>query len=223
MKLRRHSLLLVALIALTFLGAVPALAQSKPDGLSVSYGLLLDNSGSMRDDIKYITAAARVIISANTPSDETFIIRFISSDKLEKVQELTRDKATLLTKLRGFEAEGGQSAIIDALYVSAEYLGQKSSDLAVRRSLVIITDGDDRHSYYKLDVLLALLREKQISVYVLGYVSKVKKEEGQKRYEKAVAFLNKLVQESDGKLILVEKAKEIEDKAMDLVNTLHSK
>ena len=194
-----------------------------PDTTSLSYGLLLDYSASMRANLKYIAGAANKIIDANNPLDQTFIVRFISSDKIEVLQEFTSDKVKLLGSMNGLQIEGGQTAIIDAVYLGTQFLSQRTVNSKAPRALVLITDGDDRASYYKLDVLLASLHQNQIPVYILAYFNNVKKEQGSKRYEKAIAFVNRLAQESDGKVILAENGKEIEDKATDIIRLLHGK
>src|SRR5215510_5566414 len=43
----------------------------------LSYGLVIDSSGSMRSQINQILGAAGRIVLSNRPSDETFVVRFI--------------------------------------------------------------------------------------------------------------------------------------------------
>lgn len=171
--------------------------------------------------MKRVLAAARAIVSSNSPEDETFIVRFISSDKIESVHEFTRDKDALLKVLKDFYTEGGQTAIIDALYVSADYLAQKRSNSGDgrRNVLVLITDGEERGSSYKLTELLTSLREKQIQVYSLAYPNRVR-EHSREKYEKALKLLNTLVQETGGKLLTVEESSEFEVKTGELINLL---
>jgi hypothetical protein len=58
------------------------------------------------------------IVRSNTPSDETFIVRFISSDKIETVQEPTSDKTLLLTGLN--DDQGKRIAILRLGYSTAQ-------------------------------------------------------------------------------------------------------
>src|SRR5262249_44467656 len=177
-------------------------------------------SGSMRDELKYITSAANTIIDGNNPSDAAFIIRFISSDKIETLQEITSDKSKLHSSMNGLQTEGGQTAIIDAVYLGTQYLLQSTRNSKAPRALVLITDGDETASYYKLDVLLTSLQKNQIPIYILAYTNNVRKE-GSKRYERATAFINQLAQASGGKVVLAENAKDIQVKAADIVRLLH--
>ena len=210
-----NKLLLIVTLCFAFSVAV---AQNKPDTSPLTYGLVLDHSGSMKDILKYINASAAAMVDSNGPADETFITRFISSDKIEPVQDLTQDKARLVNSLRGLQTEGGQTAIIDGVYVAAEYLVEKSSN--PHRALVLITDGDERSSYYKIDFLLSYLRKNKIPVYILSYVHSVKTESGSKRYEKALAFINTLANESGGKVEIADNARELPDKAAEIVRLL---
>jgi hypothetical protein len=67
-------------LTLCFVSASFATAQSKTDATPLTYGMVLDHSGSMKDALKYINASAAAIIDSNAPGDETFITRFISTD-----------------------------------------------------------------------------------------------------------------------------------------------
>jgi Ca-activated chloride channel homolog len=206
------------LFATVILGGSITFSQTKPVTSPLTYGVVLDHSGSMRPILKYINTSAVAIIDSNAFGDETFISRFIDSDKIERIQDLTEDKVKLVNSLRGLQAEGGQTAAVDGIYLAAEYLVEKTSN--THRALVVITDGDDRASYYKLDFLLSYLRKNKIPVYVLAFVHDVKTENGTKRYENALAFINAVTNESGGKVVIADKAKELPDKAAELVRLL---
>jgi Ca-activated chloride channel homolog len=90
----------------------------------VSYGLLVDSSGSLRTQYKAVLGAAALIIDRSQPGDEGFLVRFIDTAKIEMAQNFTAEKAPLLNALTNFGVETGQTALIDALYVSAEHIAQ---------------------------------------------------------------------------------------------------
>ena len=48
----------------------------------ISYGLAVDTSGSLRSQLLSVIDAAKTIINSNRSGDETFLVRFISSDKI---------------------------------------------------------------------------------------------------------------------------------------------
>ena len=85
-----------------------------------NYSLLIDNSGSLRFQLEKVIEAGKTIIETNRPDDETSIIRFVSSDKIEIQQDFTPSKTDLFDSLDNLYIEGGQTAIIDAVYLAAE-------------------------------------------------------------------------------------------------------
>ncbi|MDQ3253748.1 MAG: VWA domain-containing protein, partial [Acidobacteriota bacterium] len=121
----------------------------------IQYGLVIDNSGSLRSQINQVIDAGKSIVNSNKPGDETFLVRFIDSSKIELKQDFTADKSLLIDALDELYVEGGATAVIDAVYVSAERAAEykKGNDLndRRRRALILITDGEDRNSQYKQD------------------------------------------------------------------------
>lgn len=92
--------------------------QARP----VSYGLVVDNSGSLRSQIAGVASAAKFLVTQNAPGDETFVLRFVSSDNIQILQRLTGDKAALNGAIDTMRVQGGQTALLDALYLAGEYL-----------------------------------------------------------------------------------------------------
>src|SRR5215213_2041709 len=138
--------------------------------------LAIDSSGSLRSLFATVMESARLVVINRRPEDEIFIERFISSDKIEKVQAFTRDGNALIAALKTFYVEGGQSAIIDAVYVAAKtfaYFNKTGQDR--RRVIVLITDGEDRNSYYKQEALVKMLRQSDVQVCALGFVTELDK------------------------------------------------
>src|SRR5262249_5263274 len=88
----------------------------------VIYGLAIDTSGSLRPAFEQVLNAGKAIINSNRKGDETFLERFISSDKIETVQDFTADKNSLLDGLDNLYIEGGQTAVIDGVYLAAEHV-----------------------------------------------------------------------------------------------------
>ncbi|MGH9943293.1 MAG: VWA domain-containing protein, partial [Pyrinomonadaceae bacterium] len=125
--------------------------------IPIQYGMVIDNSGSLRFQINQVIEAGKTIVNSNKPGDETFLVRFISSDKIETVQDFTGDQETLTEALDQLFVEGGQTAVIDAVMLSAERVAnyRKGNDLddRRRRALILVTDGEDRSSYYKQEDL----------------------------------------------------------------------
>lgn len=173
----------------------------------LSYGLVIDNSGSLRSQINQVIQTGKFIVANNQSEDETFLISFSSSDNISNLIDWTSDKKALSTTLNDLYPEGGQSAVIDAVHLSAQHVfeRQKKSQGARRYALVLVTDGEDRDSYYKIKDLLALLRETNLQIFCIGLVGEIEQSakqrglNGKAELRKAMNLLNLLANETGGR------------------------
>ena len=194
----------------------------------ISYGLAVDTSGSLRSQLQSVIDAGKTIINSNKPGDETFLVRFISSDKIETVQDFTPSKDLLMDGLDSLYVEGGQTAIIDAVYLTAEHVAEykKGNDQdRRRRALILITDGEDRNSFYKQDQLFARLREEDVQIYVIGFVNELDRESGLIRKsprERAVNLINKLAAETGGRAFFPQSIADLPQIANEIVRDLRT-
>jgi Ca-activated chloride channel family protein len=194
----------------------------------ISYGLAVDTSGSLRSQLQSVIDAGKTIINSNKSGDETFLVRFISSDKIETVQDFTDSKEQLMDGLDSFYVEGGQTAIIDAVYLSAEHVSEyKKGDESDRRrrALIVITDGEDRNSFYKQEQLFARLREEDVQIFVIGFVNELDKEAGLIRKsprERAVNLIKKLASETGGRAFFPESVADLPQIAGEIIRDLRT-
>ena len=194
----------------------------------ISYGLAVDTSGSLRTQLQSVIDAGKSIINTNKPGDETFLVRFISSDKIETVQDFTSNQDLLVDALDGLYVEGGQTAVIDAVYLAAERLAEykKGDDNdRRRRALIVVTDGEDRVSFYKQEQLFARLREQDVQIYVIGFVNELDKEGGFIRKsprERSVNLINKLASETGGRAFFPQSIADLPQIANEIVRDLRT-
>ncbi len=172
----------------------------------VSYGLAIDRSYSLRSQIQKVIDAGKTIIDNNKTGDETFLISFISSDKVTLEADFSKDKKFLKEELDNFYAEGGQTAVIDGVFLAAEKAASyKKGDPLTdkrRRALVVVTDGEDRNSQYSLTDLFEFLREEDIQIYIIGFVNELDPDSSlirKSKKEKAVQLINRLATETGGR------------------------
>jgi Ca-activated chloride channel homolog len=191
----------------------------------VDYGIAIDTSGSLRPIFPTVLAAVRVFIENQKPDDECFIERFISSDKIETVQEFTSDKATLLKQVSSLVVEGGQSAVVDGVYVAIQHLAERPANPERRRALVLFTDGEDRASYYSQEQLIQLLRANSVQVFVIGLVNELDDAAGFTRpsvQQRARDLLKRIALESGGRVFFPGKKKELSEALGEIFHDLHS-
>ncbi len=194
----------------------------------ISYGLAVDTSGSLRTQLQSVIDAGKSIVNTNKPGDETFLVRFISSDKIITEQDFTSNQELLIDALDSLYTEGGQTAVIDAVYLAAERLAEykKGDDNdRRRRALIVVTDGEDRVSFYKQEQLFARLREQDVQIYVIGFVNELDKEGGfirKSSREKSVNLINKMASETGGRAFFPQSLSELPQIANEIVRDLRT-
>jgi Ca-activated chloride channel homolog len=209
-------------------GVAQTIESFSREEVPISYGLAVDTSASLRTQIQSVIDAAKTIINANKPGDETFLVRFISSDKIQTEQDFTDKKELLIDALDNLYVEGGQTAVIDAVYLSAEHVaGYQKGDESDRRrrALIVITDGEDRNSFYKQEQLFARLREEDVQIFVIGFINELDKESGFIRKsprDKAVSLINKLASETGGRAFFPGSIAELPQIASEIVRDMRT-
>ncbi len=194
-----------------------------------NYSLVLDNSGSLRTQLDKIIEAGKIIINTNKPEDESSVIRFVSSDKIEIVQDFTPSKTDLNEALDNLYVEGGQTAIIDAVYLAAEKVDQyektRNPNDKKRRALILVSDGEDVSSFYKEQQLFDLLREADVQIFTVGFVNELSKEGGfigKSKQSKAKEFMERLARETGGKSYFPNSINELGGIAQDIASELRT-
>jgi len=212
-------------------GVLQKIEFASKEEVPISYGLALDNSGSMRSQIAKVIDAGKTIINTNKPGDETFLMRFISKDKIELKQDFSSDKALLIEVLDDFITEGGQTAVIDAVYLAAEHVAayKKGNDAVDRRrrALIVVTDGEDRESFYSQQQLFEALREEDVQIFVIGFVNELDDEKKgvfirKSAKSKAVNLINQLAEQTGGRAFFPTSLSELPSIAEDITRDMRT-
>jgi Ca-activated chloride channel family protein len=194
----------------------------------VIYGLAVDTSGSLRTQINEVIDAAKTIVNSNQPGDETFLERFIDKEKIENLQDFTSNKDALLDAVDNLYVEGGQTAVVDGVYLGAEHVAEYKKgrdDDRRRRALIVVTDGEDRASYYSQEQLFRQLREQDVQIYVIGFVGELDADRGLIRKSskgKAVDLINRIASETGGRAFFPQSVSELPSVANEIVRDLRT-
>jgi len=195
----------------------------------ISYGLVVDNSGSLRPQLQQVIDAGKTIVNSNQPGDEAFVVRFIDSDKIEELQDFTANQEDLIDALDRMHIDGGQTAVIDAVMLTAEKLAKYKKGDALgdrrRRALILVTDGEDRSSVYNQEVLFDRLREEAVQIYVIGFTNELATEGNFIRKspkDKAVKLLNRLATETGGRAFFPTAISELPSIAAEITRDLRT-
>ena len=109
--------------------------------LPVSMGMLIDNSGSMRDKRVTVNHAAMNLLRDSNRQDTAFIVNF--SDHAYLDQGFTTDLVALNRGLSHFDSQG-TTALYDAVAASADELAKEAK--FQKQVLLIVSDGADNAS-----------------------------------------------------------------------------
>ena len=169
---RSLAVILISMLALCASAAAQdktSASQKAAEKIPVSYGLVVDNSGSFRPLLDKVIAVVSDVVEENAAEDEAFLVTFVNTQKIVLRQEFTYRKSELHDAAQNMFIEGGQTAILDAVKSAADYLAKNArSDGDRVRALVLVTDGEDRESVSKIEDVLKLLKENNIRVFVIA-------------------------------------------------------
>ena len=103
------------------------LSLFKREDVPVSMGLIIDNSGSMRDKRPRVNEAAITLVQASNPQDEAFVVNFNDDFYLDLDKDFTNSIPELKEALERIDSRGS-TALYDALIGSLDHLKKASKD-----------------------------------------------------------------------------------------------
>src|SRR5216683_1699610 len=126
------------------------LSVFKREDVPVSMGLVIDNSGSMRDKRPRVNEAAITLVQASNPQDEAFVVNFNDDFYLDLDKDFTSSIPELKEALERIDSRGS-TALYDAIIGSLDHLKKASKD---KKVLLVVTDGEDNASRNSLEKMI---------------------------------------------------------------------
>src|SRR5690348_2640875 len=162
-------------------GVPQTITSFRREDIPVAVGIVIDNSGSMRDKRPAVNQAAVNFVRSSNPQDQAFIVNF--NDEYYLDQDFTSSIPQLKDALEKIEARGG-TALYDAIVASADHL--KKNARLEKKVLLVVTDGEDNASRETLEQAARRLQEENgPTVYTIGILG----EERQRRARRALTAL----------------------------------
>jgi VWFA-related protein len=161
------------------------LALFRREDVPVSLGILVDNSGSMRDKRRSVNTAALDFVKASNSEDEVFLVNF--NDEAFLDSPFTKNQDRLQDALQRIDSRGG-TALYDAAGMSLDYLQDEGK--WDKKVLLIVSDGEDNASRGTLEQLVRRLEQSNAVVYAVGLLSEEDRRSA-KRAERALRLLTK--------------------------------
>jgi Ca-activated chloride channel family protein len=180
-------------------GKPQTITSFRHEDIPVALGIVIDNSGSMREKRDRVNKAALNLVRASNAQDQVFIVNF--NDEYYLDQDYTSEVRKLQEALEKVEARGG-TALYDALVASADHL-KKSAKLQ-KKALLVVTDGEDNASRESLETAVRRLQaENGPTVYAIGILGGEKERRARRALQTiaertgGIAFLPKTADEVD--------------------------
>ncbi len=172
----------------------------------VSFGLVIDTSGSMRARLQQVTDASMLLVKQMREQDEAFVAMFKAEPEL--VQDFTADRRDLEDALNELYSSGGTS-LLDAIIATSDYAQQKGKQR--RKALIIISDGVEKNSSVKEKEVIEAIKENEVQLYLVGFIDE--DEEGglfkKSPAKKARELLSRLAEDSGGRVFFPKEMSEM--------------
>jgi Ca-activated chloride channel family protein len=174
------------------------ISSFRHEDIPVAMGIVIDNSGSMREKRDKVNKAALNLVRSSNPQDQVFVVNF--NDEYYLDQDFTSNINKLREALEKVEARGG-TALYDAILASANHL--KEAKLQ-KKILFVVTDGEDNASRDSLEETVRKLQEENgPTVYAIGLLGEEKARRARRALETiaqrtgGIAFLPRTLDEVD--------------------------
>jgi Ca-activated chloride channel family protein len=150
--------------------------------IPVAMGIVIDNSGSMREKRAKVNQAALNLVRSSNPQDEVFVVNFNDEQYLD--QDFTNNLLKLKEALEKIDARGG-TALYDAIVASADHAKQNAR--LEKKVLFVVTDGEDNASSETLEQAVKQLQQDNgPAVYAIGILGD---EEHPRRAKRALEII----------------------------------
>lgn len=132
----------------------------------VTIGLVVDNSGSMRDKKAEVVMAGLSFAKQSNPEDEFFVVNFNNSvvRGLPPYVMFT-DKLDQLKQALFYGQPAGQTALYDAIAYSLRHLEYGHRE---KRTLIVVSDGGDNVSTTTFPELMKMIEASRATIYTVG-------------------------------------------------------
>ncbi len=134
--------------------------------IPVTVGIAVDESGSMRRKRQEVITAALVFNQASNPKDEMFIVNFNEKPRRGLPDEVLFSDNVQQLRLALYQGlPEGRTALYDAIEMSLNQLEFGRRD---KKTLVIISDGGDNHSYHKFEDVMRDVLQSAATIYTIA-------------------------------------------------------
>lgn len=195
-------------------GAPQPIKLFRREDIPVSIGIVIDNSGSMRDKRQKVEAAAVQLVKASNPQDEVFVVNFNEDAYLDV--PFTNDIKKMEEGVARIDSHGG-TAFRDAVSMSIDHLKQEGKK--DKKVILLITDGNDTASVaMTLEKLVEKSHKSEVLIYTIGVFGK----DDQRDEKKARRAMDALTRASGGLSYYPSSIEEVESVAKQVAHDIRN-
>jgi Ca-activated chloride channel family protein len=194
-------------------GKLQPIKTFKREDIPVSMGIIVDNSGSMRDKRQKVEAAALALVQESNREDEVFIVNF--NDEAYLDTDFTSDMKQMQQGLTKIDSRGG-TAMRDAIRMSIDHLKDKGKK--DKKVLLVVTDGNDNASQVSLEATVRAAQDAETIVFAIGLLS----DEERREASKAKRALMTLTEATGGQAFFPRDATEVDRIAHQVARDLRN-
>jgi Ca-activated chloride channel homolog len=177
------------------------LSVFRREDVPVSMGLVIDNSGSMREKRPRVNEAALTLVQSSNPQDEAFVVNFNDDFYLDLDKDFTNSIPELKEALERIDSRGS-TALYDAIIGSLDHLKKASKD---KKVLLIVTDGEDNTSRNSIEKTIREIQKTDTVIYTIGLLG----EENKKSKKGARKALKEIAEASGGLAFFPENVEDV--------------
>ena len=139
------------------------------DDAPVTAGLVIDCSGSMRENRDEVAEAAKDFLASSNPQDQIFVVNFNETAHLGLPADIpfTSDVSQLVSAVETGPSKG-LTALYDAVAIGLRHLALGANQ---KKALIIVSDGGDDASYLNFKKTLAAVQHSSTVIYTIGIVA----------------------------------------------------
>jgi VWFA-related protein len=145
-------------------GVLQKLAVFSHADIPVTMGIVIDDSGSMKEKRQAVNAAAVTFVKTSNPQDQVFVVNFNDVYYLDTPGDFATNLEELKAALDKIDSRGG-TALHDAVYASLDHIKLGNRD---KKVLLVITDGEDNASRYSFEELIDHAQKSNAVIYTIG-------------------------------------------------------
>lgn len=164
------------------------------EDVPVTVGLIIDNSGSMREKRAQVNAAALTFVKTSNPQDEVFVVNFNDEFYLDLDKDFTNDPKELQEALERIDSRGS-TALYDAVIGSLDHLKKGHKD---KKILLVITDGDDDASRKSFEYTIKAAQSSNALIYAVGVFSDYDQSHDRRMVRHSKKILTELAESTGG-------------------------